>query len=564
MAAPPTPAASGHPAARSVTFPARIAPATLKDWLHDGAEIALCDVREAGQFGEAHLLYAVPLPYSRLELDAPRLLPNRQVRLVLCDDGNGSSGGTGSVADRAAERLAALGYRPYVLDGGTAAWAAAGFALFAGVNVPSKTFGELVEHRCHTPRVTPQQLAAWRAEGRDLVVVDGRPFAEYRKMNIPGAVCCPNGELALRIDALTPRPDTTIVVNCAGRTRSLIGAQTLIDLGLPNPVYALENGTQGWVLADLTLEHGSARRYPDDAHPADPEARRYAARRLARRWGVGSASAARVSEFLADTSRSTYLCDVRAPEEFQAGSLPGAQSTPGGQLIQATDQFIAVRRARLVLVDDDGIRAPVVGSWLARLGYEVWVLAGGLADQENLHACTGRSNGYPPGGTVALPAAPPPIGAAELAERLARGDLCVIDVRPGMTYRQGHIPGSTWALRPRLADLALAGQNVVLVADDPAIAALAGDEARRLGAATVALLDGGLTAWKATGGRVETTPDDPADSACIDYLFFVHDRHDGNREAARRYLAWETGLVAQLDARERAELDSLAPSSNRE
>ena len=43
-----------------------LSPATLKSWLHDGSEIALLDVREHGQYGEAHLFYAVPLPYSRL------------------------------------------------------------------------------------------------------------------------------------------------------------------------------------------------------------------------------------------------------------------------------------------------------------------------------------------------------------------------------------------------------------------------------------------------------------------------------------------------------------------
>lgn len=538
----------------------RITPATLKDWLHDGAELALCDVREAGQFGESHLLHAVPLPYSRLELDAPRLLPNRRVRLVLCDDGSGGSGGTGSVADRAAARLAALGYRPQVLAGGTAAWAAAGFALFAGVNVPSKTFGELVEHRCHTPRVTPDRLAAWQAEGRDLVVVDGRPFAEYRKMNIPGAVCCPNGELALRIDALAPRPDTTIVVNCAGRTRSLIGAQTLIDLGLPNPVYALENGTQGWVLAERALEHGSAWRYPDDAHPADPEARRHQARRLARRWGVGRLDGPRAAALLADPGRSTFLCDVRSPEEFAAGTLPGAQSAPGGQLIQATDQYVGVRRARLVLFDDDGIRAPVVAAWLARLGFEAWVLAGVEATAGGGLAAPGFTPVAPP---VADPPALPTIAPPAVQERLDRGAL-LLDLRPSMAHRRGRIPGSLWTIRPRLAALPLAGRALVLVADDPAVAALAADEARSLGAASVELLAGGTAAWEAAGHPLVPSPALPADADCIDYLFFVHDRHDGNREAARRYLAWETGLVAQLDARERAELDACAAPAEAE
>ncbi|MGE8601371.1 rhodanese-like domain-containing protein, partial [Bordetella trematum] len=234
---------------------AAVAPLLLKEWLHDGAEIALLDVREHGQYGESHLFYAVSLPWSRLELDIGRLVPRRSARVVVYDEGDG-------LARQAAERLQALGYSEvYWLEGGTPAWLAAGLQLFAGVNVPSKTFGELAEHAFDTPRIRAEELAAMQARGEAVVIVDGRPYNEYRKMNIPGSICCPNGELALHIDTLVPDETTPIVVNCAGRTRSIIGAQTLINLGLPNPVYALENGTQGWFLADLKLEHGAQRRY---------------------------------------------------------------------------------------------------------------------------------------------------------------------------------------------------------------------------------------------------------------------------------------------------------------
>ncbi|HKD57680.1 MAG TPA: rhodanese-like domain-containing protein, partial [Hyphomicrobiaceae bacterium] len=186
---------------------------TLKGWLSDGGEIALIDVREAGQFGQGHLFFAVPLPYSRFELGLYALVPNRGVRMVLCD------GGEEAVAQRAARRAEALGYhRVHVLRDGTAAWQRAGYTLYEGVNVPSKTFGELVEHERHTPRITALQLDAMRGAGENFVIVDGRPFAEYHKMNIPGGICCPNGELVLRIGDIAPDANTKIVVNCAGRT----------------------------------------------------------------------------------------------------------------------------------------------------------------------------------------------------------------------------------------------------------------------------------------------------------------------------------------------------------
>ena len=161
----------------------------------------------------------------------------------------------------------------------------------------------------------------------------------------------------LRISEIAPDPATKIVVNCAGRTRSIIGAQTLIDFGVPNPVYALENGTQGWFLAGLALEHGASRRYADKAasgaNAAELGAR---ARKLADAHGVEFVAADAANASLADTARTTYLLDVRAPEEFAAHAVPGFAHAPGGQLIQATDQWVGVRGARLVLADAEGVR----------------------------------------------------------------------------------------------------------------------------------------------------------------------------------------------------------------
>ena len=222
--------------------------------LHDGGELALLDVREAGQFGESHLLFATPLPYSRLELDIGPLVPRKSARIVLCDDGEAD------LAARAAKRLQALGYTDVaVLEGGTRAWKAAGHTLFAGVNVPSKLFGELVEHEYHTPRITVTELARMQAAGEDFVLVDGRPFTEYQKMSIPGGICCPNAELPYRIGAIVKNPTTKIIVNCAGRTRSIMGAQTLINFGVQNPVYALENGASDYIVKPFKPDELRAR-----------------------------------------------------------------------------------------------------------------------------------------------------------------------------------------------------------------------------------------------------------------------------------------------------------------
>jgi rhodanese-related sulfurtransferase len=511
---------------------AHIEAATLKAWLGDGREIALLDVSEHGQYGNGHPFFAVSLPYSGFELRLAALVPNRATRVVLCDAGD-------RVAEKAAARAAAAGYRDVVvLEGGKPAWERTGYRLFAGVNVPSKTFGELIAHACATPHIAPEALAAMRERGEDVIVIDGRPLAEFRKMSIPGAICCPNGELALRIKQLVRDPATKIVVNCAGRTRSIIGAQTLRDLQIPNPVYALENGTQGWFLAGFTLAHGAEPHYPDEVG-TDTDTLGRRAREFAQARGAKRVAAADAIDWISDPARSTYLLDIRTAEEFARCSLPGFVHAPGGQLVQAIDQWVAVRGARLVLADDEMVRAPVVAGWLRALGHEAYALDGGVT------AALSLARPQP----TNIPAPPHLAGIAPQA--LADGKFQVIDLRPAMMFRQGHIAQAKWSIRPRIAAAVNAQQPIALVAEMPAVAALAAIDLKEAGATDIRLVSGGPDDWRTAGLSISATPNDPADAEAIDFLFFAHARHDGDATAARQYLAWETGLLDQLDAQER-------------
>jgi rhodanese-related sulfurtransferase len=514
---------------------------TLKAWLSDGDEIALLDVREYGQYGEGHPFLAVSLPYSRFELDLAALVPNPAVRLVLCAGADG-------VAERAGARAEALGYTNVsILAGGIEGWSAAGYTLFAGVNVPSKAFGELVEETRRTPHVTAAELKAMQDAGEDLAVIDGRTFAEFQRMSIPGGVSCPNGELALRIGQLVPSPKTRIVVNCAGRTRSIIGAQTLIDLGLPNPIHALENGTQGWFLAGLQLDHGAESRCDPAPASADLDSTRARVRALAEARGVGFVSASEVAGWLADPSRTTYLFDVRTPEESAADAMSGFAQAPGGQLVQATDQWIGTRGARVVLADAEEVRAPMTAQWLRQLGHEAYALTGGIAAAATL---AGRRNVAASHGSAFNTIAP-----GELAPGLRDGSIRLLDLRPSMSYRKEHIDGALWVIRPRIAAaIADPAQAVALVADEPGLAELAALDLAEAGARDVRVLAGGHAAARAAGLPTVATPEAPGDADCIDFVFFTHGRHDGNAEAARQYLAWELGLLAQLDPEERGAL----------
>jgi rhodanese-related sulfurtransferase len=339
----------------------------VREALRARREIALIDVREEDSFAQAHPLFAAQLSMSRLEPDAPWRLPRRDVPIAVCDDGEGD-------APAAVQRLAALGYSQVgLLDGGLQGWRRSGGELFRDVNVPSKAFGELVEHERGTPSLSAEEVKALLDARADVVVLDARRFDEYRTMNIPGSVSVPGAELVLRVRALAPDPATRVIVNCAGRTRSIIGTQSLVNAGIPNPVSALRNGTIGWTLAGLPLEHGQARRFGPVDEAARAEARS-AAQALAARAGAQRLTAV-AGDAIDPPGRTVYRYDVRSPEEYAAGHLPGFGSAPGGQLVQETDVFAPVRGARIVLVDDDGVRAPMTAHWLAQMGWDVAWLA---------------------------------------------------------------------------------------------------------------------------------------------------------------------------------------------
>jgi len=344
-----------------------VTPHDIRNALLARDEIALIDLREEAAFALGHPLFAAQIPLRRLEIEAPWRLPRRDVPVVVYDAGEGQ------VAP-AIERLGALGFGDvHALEGGLDGWRAAGFELFEDVNSYSKAFGELVEHHRHTPSLPASDVQALIDEEADIAILDARRFEEYATMSIPGGVSVPGAELVLRAREVAPDPDTTIIVNCAGRTRSIIGAQSLVNAGVPNRVFALRNGTIGWTLAGQTLETGQQRRAaePADAGVDDARAR---ARAVSYRAGVRHIDWNELLYLRAQTARTLYQYDVRLPEVFAAGHLPGFRNAQGGQLVQETDHNAPVRGARIVLSDDLGPRADMTASWLAQLGWDVLVL----------------------------------------------------------------------------------------------------------------------------------------------------------------------------------------------
>lgn len=521
---------------------ARIDAVSLHATLRDGEEVALIDPREEGIFGDAHLLLAVNVPLSRLEVRIERLVPRKSTRIVLVDDDDG-------LAERAASRLGELGYcRIAILDGGITAWRTAGFELFSGMSVPTKAFGEWIAVMCRTPLITPEELQGKLAAGEDVVILDSRPANEYANMTIPGAINVPVSELVYRFGELPVNPGTLVVVNCAGRTRSLIGAQTLIDAGIANRVVALRGGTMAWQMAGFDLEHGATRHAPEPwgTHLQDALAR---ARMVAERHKAHIIDRAMLAAFKAEQdSRSLYIIDVRTPDEFRAGHRADSTHAWGVQLVQSIDRYVATRNARLVLIDNFQVRGLMTASWLVQAGWtETFVLAEPFRGVE-------LESGEPPPVPAGLLGSPlPRIGAVELRGYLDAGKATVVDFSDSLSYRRGHIPGGWFAIRSRLAEcLTCFPHDGILVAsgNDETVTALAASDLTALSGRPVLILDGGNEGWARAGfslatgfEKLATSPDD------VFRMPFLWGHYEDKAEfeaAANAYFAWELHLPEQI------------------
>ncbi len=494
--------------------------------LSDQDELALLDVREQGTYSNNHILWAANLPRSTAELRISKLVPRLSTRIILVDEDL-------MVAADVKVTLEQMGYSNVnMLEGGIAAWSNHGQELYSGVNVPSKLFGELVESRYSTPHVSAHELQNWIDSDKKLVVLDSRTNREFRTMNIPTSRSCPGGELVYRIFDLV-EDDTTIVVNCAGRTRSIMGAQSLINAGVSNEIFALENGTMGWELAGLTLEHGASESVKAPTEKGQSQASE-AAKRVRNKSNIEFVTEDILKQWVNDHAHTTYLLDVRSSEEYSEAHLKGFRSTPGGQLVQATDEYMATLGAKVVLADDDYTRATMSASWLKQMGWDVFIYEHGALDRELVAGLEEIE-----------------LEAPEVPNTLSVGNSLIIDLSTSAEHRRGHIPGAIWGVRGRLSELAQRHsdpnpKSIILTAKNQIISALAYEEAQK------AWPDAEVRVLKEWDGEEEQGLD--TDEVIDDLWILPYDPVDAEvaREAMIGYLVWEVDLVGQY------ERDSLA------
>ena len=498
---------------------------------------AVFDVRERGEYNEGQIPGATSLPRSQIEFRIGELVPDRSVPVIVYDEG-------GARAPLAAATLLRLGYEEVaILKDGLSAWQDESRAIVNGVNVPSKAFGERVHHEHDIPELTADELKTLSDEAADLLILDVRTPEEYGRFCIPGAINVPGGDLILWAEELKRRKNSNIVINCAGRTRSIIGTGALRRLGLTN-VRALRNGTMGWVLAGFELEQHPKR--DTWARPASSvETATRTARRVAEeeqiRW-IASEALTQMSE----RHGTSYLIDVRSETEYEAGHVPGSIHVPGGQAVQRADDFIAVRNAPIVFISGEGARAVMAAYWYKKMGFSnVAVLEGGV---HGWRESGGRMETGPhevqSAGFEAARRQVRFLDPHILEQKMRDAPPMLLDVGSSLEFEAAHVPGARWISRGWL-DLKLPEfyadrmQPIVLSCPDGRQSTLAAPALGELGYVDVSVLDGGTRAWSAAGFSTERGVD-----GCLvarnDVVLSPSIR--GTKEDMQRYLDWELTL----------------------
>jgi rhodanese-related sulfurtransferase len=495
---------------------------------------AVLDVRERAAFQRGHIFRATSLPRRLLEFRVPALVTARRTPMVVYDE-------DGTLSALGASTLRQMGYdHVRILDGGFSGWRQAGRPTAQGVNTPSKVFGERVLHDLRTPEITPRELEKRMVGGDDMVIVDTRTPEEYARACIPGAWSVPGGELVLRIGELVERPQTTIVVHCGGRTRSYLGAESLRRMRLPNPIVAVKNGTMGWDLAGLKLERGASRWAPSPS-PASRTRAAGVAERVAKEEGVPFVSPDELTQLWGRRDREpVYILDVRTSEEYAREHVAGAVWAPGGQAVQATDEYIAVHAAAVILTCDDEARSVMTAAWLRRMGLpHVSVLAGGLPAWKEAEGAV--DVGHPP--TIPWGYERAQRSVTTVPPAPLRDDALVLDVDASDVYSRGHVPGAGWLCRSRLeVRIAVVAPDkrgpIVVCCSDGTHSTLAAETLGALGYSSLSVLAGGTRAWAQAGLPLESGPTRLLDET-DDVVLKPYDKGRPSMEA---YLRWEEAL----------------------
>jgi rhodanese-related sulfurtransferase/glyoxylase-like metal-dependent hydrolase (beta-lactamase superfamily II) len=207
---------------REIDDPPRRTPAEFRDLQRAGAVVV--DTRQPDRYARGHIDGALSIAFrDSFAVWLGWLVAGGTPLLFITD---------GASVDRVVDECLLVGYERFdgVLDGGMAAWEAAGLPVLSS---------ELVD-----------ASVARNAVLAGAVVLDVRERDEYANMHIPDAIHIPLGELQRRVPEL-PR-DRPVVTYCGHGERSA-SAISILERAGRNQLLNLDRGIGAWWEADLPV-----------------------------------------------------------------------------------------------------------------------------------------------------------------------------------------------------------------------------------------------------------------------------------------------------------------------
>ena len=166
--------------------------------------------------------------------------------------------------------------------------------------------------------------------------------------------------------------------------------------------------------------------------------------------------------------------------------------------MQETDHNAAVRGARIVLIDDQLIRAYMTASWLGQMNWEVYVLE---TDFSQVFTENGAWRAQVPQAKQIQR-----ITSTQLNRFKQQQDIVIWDVSTFAQYKKGHIDGAAWLLKADAIELVQKSEYqtktaIVLTCEQAILANFAAEEIEPYLAENQQLyvLEGGNAGWTSAG-----------------------------------------------------------------
>lgn len=302
------------------------------------AGAALFDVREVDEYEEGSITGATNIPIREVAARSGEV-PMDEQSVVYC-----ATGFRAGLATAALHILGHDGVRSF--PPGYGAWegsAGEGGEVPAEVEQAVESDFAIVEAVDAFLSSVPEgylatgQLDAFKdaMANTDPYVIDVRETSEYEEGHIPGAVNIPLRTLADNLDSIPA--DQPVFVYCASGHRAGTATAALGMLGYDN-VKSFPPGWKGWSEAEEEVSTEAVEPGTFEVPEVDPEMLAAVAEYL-NNLPEGWLAVKDVEQLTAAIDNGAFLIDVREPDEYDEGHIPGAVNIPMRTLAQALDDI---------------------------------------------------------------------------------------------------------------------------------------------------------------------------------------------------------------------------------